>query len=93
MEAGTMGSQNRKTQTHNLTLQFHVTDEELADIHGQLDALVDRLVLDDMGISARVINLIRMIRGQVAVASNYITQADYEQSVKDFRLDSNSTGW
>lgn len=86
-----MGSQDRKPRT--LTIRFRVTDEELADIHGQLDALVDRLVFDDMGLSARVINLIRMMRGQVAVASNYITQADYEQSVKDFRLDSNSTGW
>jgi len=86
-----MGSQNRKP--HVLTIQFHVTEEELADIHGQLDALVDRLVFDDMGLSGRVINLIRMMRGQIAVASNYITQAAYEQSVKDFRLDSNSTGW
>ena len=86
-----MGLQSRKPRT--LTIQFHTTDEELTDIHGQVDAIVDRLVLDDMGISARVINLIRMMRGQVAVASNYITQADYEQSVKDFRLDSNSTGW
>jgi hypothetical protein len=86
-----MGSQIRKP--HVLTIQFHVTDEELADIHGQLDALVDRLVFDPMGLSPRVINLIRMMRGQVAVASNYITQEDYEQSVKDFRLDSNSTGW
>ena len=86
-----MGSQNKKLRT--LTIQFHVTDEELADIHGQFDALVDRLVFDDMGLSGRVINLIRMVRGQIAVASNYITEADYEQSVKDFRLDSNSTGW
>ena len=86
-----MGSQNRKPS--RLTIQFRVTDEELADIHGQLDALVDRLVFEDMGLSGRVINLIRMMRGQVAVSSNYITQADYEQSVKDFRLDSNSTGW
>jgi len=86
-----MGSQNRKLRT--LTVQFHVTDEELADIHGQFDALVDRLVYDDIGLSRRVINLIRMIRGQVAVAAEYISQADYEQSVKDFRLDSNSTGW
>jgi len=86
-----MGSQNRKP--HVLTIQLHVTEEELADIHGQLDALVDRLVFDDMGLSGRVINLIRMMRGQIAVASNYITQAAYEQSVKDFRLDSNSTGW
>ena len=86
-----MGSQNRKPRT--LTVHFHVTDEELADIHGQLDAMMDRLVFDDMGLSGRVINLIRMLRGQVAVASSYITQADYEQSVKDFRLDSNSTGW
>ena len=86
-----MGSQNRKPRT--LTVHFHVTDEELADIHGQLDAMMDRLVFDDMGLSGRVINLIRMLRGQVAVVSNYITQADYEQSVKDFRLDSNSTGW
>jgi hypothetical protein len=86
-----MGSQNRKPRT--LTIQFHTTDEELADIHGQLDVLIDRLVYDDIGLSGRVINLIRMTRGQVAVASNYITQADYEQSVKDFRLDSSSTGW
>jgi hypothetical protein len=86
-----MGSQNRPLRT--LTIQFHATDDELADIHGQLDALVDRLVFEDLGLSGRVINLIRMARGQVAVASNYITQADYEQSVKDFRLDSNSTGW
>ena len=86
-----MGSQNRKP--HVLTIQFHVTEEELADIHGQLDALVDRLVFDDMGLSGRVINLIRMMRGQIAVANNYITQGNYEQSVKDFRLDSNSTGW
>jgi hypothetical protein len=85
-----MGSQNRRLRT--LIIQFR-SDEELADIHGQLDAMVDRLVFDDMGLSGRVINLIRMARGQVAVASNYITQADYEQSVKDFRLDSNSTGW
>jgi hypothetical protein len=86
-----MGSQNRTLRT--LTIQFHVTDEELADIHGQLDVLIDRLVYDDMGLPGRVINLIRMMRGQVAVSSNCITQADYEQSVKDFRLNSNSTGW
>jgi hypothetical protein len=86
-----MESQARKART--LIIQFHVTDEELGDIHGQFDALVDRLVFEDMGLSGRVINLIRMMRGQVAVASNYITQEDYEQSVKDFRLDSNSTGW
>jgi hypothetical protein len=86
-----MKSQNRKPRT--LTIQFHTTDDDLADIHGQLDALVNRLVFEDMGLSGRVINLIRMTRGQVAVVSNYITQADYEQSVKDFRLDSNSTGW
>jgi hypothetical protein len=76
-----------------LTIQFRATDEELADIHGQLETLVDRLVFDDMGLSGRVINLVRMMRGQVGVASNYISQADYEQSVKDFRLDSDSTGW
>ena len=86
-----MESQARTLRT--LITEFHVTDEELGDIHEQLDALVDRLVFDDMALSGRVINLIRMMRGQVAVASNYITQADYEQSVKDFRLDSNSTGW
>jgi len=67
-----MGSQNRTPR--KLTIQFHSTDEELADIHGQLDVLIDRLVYDDMGLSRRVINLIRMTRGQVAVASNYITQ-------------------
>ena len=86
-----MGSQKRKPRM--LTIQFHATDEELADVHGQLDALVNRFVFDDMGLSGRVVNLIRMLRGQIGVASNYITQADYEQSVKDFRLDSNSTGW
>ena len=86
-----MGLQSRKARA--LTIQFRATHEELADIHGQLDALVDRLVFDTMGLSPRVINLIRMMRGQVAVASNYITQEDYEQSVRDFRLDSNSTGW
>jgi hypothetical protein len=86
-----MESQNKNLRT--LTIQFHVTDEELADIHGELDALVDRLVFDDMALSGRVINLIRMMRGQVGVTRNYITQSDYEQSVKDFRLDSNSTGW
>ena len=62
-----MGPQNRKLRA--LTIQFHVTDEELADIHGQLDAVVDRLVYDDMGLSGRVINLIRMTRGQVARGS------------------------
>ena len=86
-----MSSQNRKPRM--LTIQFHATDEELADIHSQLETLVDRLVFDDMGLSGRVINLVRMMRGQVGVASNYISQADYEQSVKDFRLDSDSTGW
>jgi hypothetical protein len=86
-----MGSQNRKLRT--LTIQFHVTDKELADTHSQLDTLVDRLVFDSMGLSPRVINLIRMMRGQIAVAAEYISQADYEQSVKDFGLDSNSTGW
>ena len=84
-------SQNPKART--LRIEFHATDEELADVHGQLDGLVNRLVFDDMGLAGRVINLIRMMRGQVGVASNYISQADYEQSVKDFRLDSNSTGW
>ena len=84
-----MSSQNRKPRM--LTIQFHA--EELADIHGQLETLVDRVVFDDMGLSGRVINLVRMMRGQVGVASNYISQADYEQSVKDFRLDSDSTGW
>ena len=86
-----MGSQNRTIRT--LTIKFHSTDEELADIHGQLHVLIDRLIYDDMGLSGRVINLIRMMRGQVAVTSNYITETDYEQSVKDFRLDSSSTGW
>jgi len=87
----TMKSQNRKSRT--LTIEFHATDEELADIRDQLDGLVNRLVFDDMGLSGRVINLIRMMKGQVGVASNDITQSDYERSVKDFRLDSNSTGW
>jgi hypothetical protein len=86
-----MGSQNRKLRV--LTIKFHVTDEELADVHGQFDALVDRLVFEDMGLSGRVINLIRMVRGQITVAAEYISQADYDQSVKDFRLDSSVTGW
>ena len=86
-----MGSQDRKPRT--LTIQFRADDDELGDIHGQLDSLVDRLVFDDMGLSGRVINLIRMMRGQVAVAAEYISQADYELSVKDFRLDSSVTGW
>ncbi len=76
-----------------LTLRFHATDEELADIHTRLDAFVDRLVFDDMGLSPRVINLIRMLRGQVAVSADFINQEDYELSVKDFKLDSNRTGW
>ena len=63
-----MGFQKRKPRT--IAIQFHATDTELADIHGQLDALVDRLVFEPMGLSPRVINLIRMMRGQVAVASN-----------------------
>lgn len=84
-------SQNKKSRT--LTIEFHATDEELADIRGELETLVDRFVFDDMGLSGRVINLIRMLKGQVGVASNHIRQEDYERSVKDFRLDSNSTGW
>ncbi len=76
-----------------LTLRFHATDEELADIHTRLDAFVDRLVFDDMGLPPRVINLIRMLRGQVAVSADFINQEDYELSVKDFKLDSNRTGW
>ena len=86
-----MKSQNKTSRT--LTIEFYATDEELADIRGQLEILVDRFVFDEMGLSGRVINLIRMMKGQVGVASHYITHADYEQSVKDFRLDSNSTGW
>ena len=82
-----------KKKERTLTLRFHATDEEFADIHTRLDAFVNRLVFDDMGLSPPVINLIRMLRGQAAVASGYITLADYEQSVKDFKLDSNSTGW
>ena len=84
-------SQNKKSRT--LTIEFHATDEELVDIRGELETLVDRFVFDDMGLSGRVINLIRMMKGQVGVASNYIRQEEYERSVKDFRLDSNSTGW
>ena len=87
----TMKSQNKKSRT--LTIEFHATDVELADIRGELETLVDRFVFDDMGLSGRVINLIRMMKGQVGVASNDITPSDYEQSVKDFRLDSDSTGW
>jgi len=82
-----------KRECRILTIRFHAADEELADIHTRLDTFVDRLVFDDMGLSPRVINLIRMMRGQVAVTNGYITQADYERSVKDFKLDSDSTGW
>ena len=91
MKIDAMRPQNRKTRT--LTIQFHATDEELAVIHEQFEALVNRLVFEDMGLPARVINLIRMMRGQLSVAGNYITQEDYNRSVKALRLDSNSTGW
>ena len=84
-------TQNPKART--LTIEFLATDEELADINGQLDGLVNRLVFEHMGLSGRVINLIRMMRGQVAVAAEYVSQADYELSVKDFGLDSSVTGW
>jgi len=91
MKTDAMRPQNRKART--LIIQFHVTDEELAVIHGQFEVLANRLVFEDMGLPARVINLIRMMRGQISVASNYITQDDYNRSVKALRLDSNSTGW
>ncbi len=81
----------KKEQT--LTVRFHATDEELADIQSRLDTFVDRLVFDDMGLSPRLINLIRMLRGQVAVSAGFINQEDYELSFKDFKLDSNRTGW
>lgn len=83
---------NQKKE-RTLTVRFHATDEELADIHTRLDTFVDRLVFDDMGLPPRVINLIRMLRGQVAVSAGFIDQEDYELSVKDFKLDSNRTGW
>jgi len=83
---------NQKKE-RTLTVRFHATDEELADIHTRLDTFVDRLVFDDMGLPPRVINLIRMLRGQVAVSAGFINQEDYELSVKDFKLDSNKTGW
>jgi len=82
-----------KRECRTLTIRFHATDEELADIHTRLDTFVDRLVFDDMGLPPRVINLIRMLRGQVAVLAGFINQEDYELSVKDFKLDSNKTGW
>ncbi len=82
-----------KRECRTLTIRFHATDEELADIHTRLDAFVDRLVFDDMGLPPRVINLIRMLRGQVAVLAGFINQEDYGLSVKDFKLDSNRTGW
>ncbi len=82
-----------KRECRTLTICFHATDKELADIHTRLDAFVDRLVFDDMGLPPRVINLIRMLRGQVAVSAGFINQEDYELSVKDFKLDSNRTGW
>jgi hypothetical protein len=60
---------SQKRTPHILTIQFHATDEEVADIRDHLDGLVNRLVFDDMGLSGRVINHIRMMRGQVGVAS------------------------
>ncbi len=83
----------KQKNERTLTLRFHAAGEELADIQSRLDAFVDRLVFDDMGLSPRVINLIRMLRGQVAVSAGLINQEDYELSVKDFKLDSNRTGW
>ena len=77
---------NRRTENH-VRLPFSSTPptRNWRIYTASLNVLIDRLVYDDMGLSGRVINLIRMMRGQVAVASNYITQADYEQSVKDFQ--------
>ena len=82
-----------KRECRTLTIRFHTAGEELADIQLRLDTFVDRLVFDDMGLPPRVINLIRMLRGQVAVLAGFINQEDYELSVKDFKLDSNKTGW
>jgi len=82
-----------KRECRTLTIRFHAAGEELADIQSRLDTFVDRLVFDDMGLPPRVINLIRMLRGQVAVLAGFINQEDYELSVKDFKLDSNKTGW
>ncbi len=82
-----------KRECRTLTIRFHAAGEELADIQLRLDTFVDRLVFDDMGLPPRVINLIRMLRGQVAVLAGFINQEDYELSVKDFKLDSNKTGW
>lgn len=63
-----MAATNKPLRT--LTIQFHATDQKLAKIHTELEVFVDRLVFDDMGLSGRVINLIRMLKGQIAVARN-----------------------
>lgn len=86
-----MASKKRKKRV--LVITFHATDEELVDTGRNLEGFIDRLVFDDMGLSPRVINLIRMLRGQVTVSAGFVKQQDYEQSVRDFRLDSNRTGW
>ena len=86
-----MASTNKPLRT--LTIQFHATDTKLAEIDTELEVFVDRLVFDDMGLSGQVINLIRMLKGQIAVTRHYITQGDYEQAVADLQLDSDSTGW
>ncbi|MFQ5853990.1 MAG: hypothetical protein ACE5JU_25810, partial [Candidatus Binatia bacterium] len=82
-----------KRQFRSLTIRFHATDDELAQVHHDLEGFIDRLVFDEMGLSPRTINLIRMMRGQVAVSAGFIKREDYELSVKDFKLDSNRTGW
>ncbi len=76
-----------------LKIEFHATDEELAGVQAQLEQFIDRLVFDPMGLSGRMINLIRMMKGQVGVAVGDITSDDYRQSVQDFGLDSDHTGW
>lgn len=86
-----MGSPTNNLRT--LILRFHATEAELAAVQTDLEVFVDRLVFDDMGLSGRTINLIRMLKGQIGVARGYVSQNDYEEAVVDLRLDSDATNW
>lgn len=76
-----------------LIIRFRATDAELAAVQTELEVFVDRLVFDDMGLSGRTVNLIRMLKGQIGVARGYVSQNDYEEAVEELRLDSDATNW
>lgn len=82
-----------RAKYHTLTIRFHAGEAELAALQTELEVFVDRLVFDDMGLSGRAKNLIRMLKGQIGVARGYITQKDYEETVHSIGLDSDSTNW